>query len=234
MNLIELADLHLDALYERDAVGLITASRDPDVTPPWFHLVRTPDGNRWLLGAKLEDARRERLAAILSVQPPISDCADALVHPSDLEAIRAALAEPASSVHGYCGPAFFFPKQLPATDRAELLAEIPEAALRGPFAWLSNGGEASHPIAVVRAHSGEVASVCHSARSTSGAAEAGVETAGEYRGRGYGSLAVVKWAAAVREGGRLPLYSTEWENTASRALARSLGLICYAEDLHIG
>ncbi len=115
-----------------------------------------------------------------------------------------------------------------------MLYELPEAARRGPFAWLGDAGEASHPIAVVRADNSEVASVCHSARSTSGAAEAGVETADEYRGRGYGSLAVLKWAAAVREGGRMPLYSTEWENTASRALARSLGLICYAEDLHIG
>lgn len=44
---------------------------------PRLHLVRTPDGNRWLLGARLEDARRERLASILSVQPSISDCADA-------------------------------------------------------------------------------------------------------------------------------------------------------------
>jgi hypothetical protein len=44
---------------------------------------------------------------------------------------------------------------------------------------------------------------------------------------------VVAWATAVREGGRVPLYRTEWGNTASRALARRLGLICYAEDLHL-
>src|SRR6266446_10027402 len=101
MNLIELADLHLDALYERDAVGCITASRDPDVMPPPFHLVRTPDGNRWLLGARLDDARRERLASILSVQPSISDCADALAHPPDLETIRRVIVEHAFPVREY-------------------------------------------------------------------------------------------------------------------------------------
>jgi predicted GNAT family acetyltransferase len=66
------------------------------------------------------------------------------------------------------------------------------------------------------------------------AAEAGVETREQYRGRGYGSIAVVAWAAAVRQGGRMPLYSAEWENIASRALASRIGLICYAEDVHLG
>jgi len=47
-------------------------------------------------------------------------------------------------------------------------------------------------------------------------------------------MAVVAWAAAVRQGGRVPLYSTDWENTAARALASRLRLVCYAEDFHIG
>jgi len=232
--LIELADLHLDALYERDAVGFITGSRDPSVSPPRFHLVRTLERNRWLLGASLESAQREQLASILSLQPPISDCADAEARPPNLEAIRAALAQHAPPVREYRGPAFFFPSQLPAVDRAELLATARGAPREGPFAYLGNAGDASHPIAIVRANNETVASICYSARSTSVAAEAGVETAAEYRGRGYGLRVVVAWATAVREGGRVPLYSTEWGNTASRALARRLGLICYAEDLHIG
>ena len=232
--MLDLADLHLDALYERDAAGFITASRDPDVTPPWFHLVRTPGGNRWLLGARVEPAQRERLTSILSVQPPISDCSDAQAHPPDLETIRAALAEHAPQVHDYRGPAFFFPDQLPTANRAELLADLREASREGPFAWLRHAGEASLPIAVVRADNGDVVSVCYSARSTSAAAEAGVDTVEEYHRRGYGSMAVLAWAAAVRQAGRVPLYSTEWENIASLALVSRLGLICYAEDLHIG
>jgi predicted GNAT family acetyltransferase len=64
-------------------------------------------------------------------------------------------------------------------------------------------------------------------------AEAGVETIERFRGRGYGTTSVVAWAAAIRREGRVPLYSTEWENKASRALASSLGLVCYGEDLHI-
>lgn len=231
---IELADLHLDALYARDAAGFITASRDRAVTPPRFHLVRTPAGNRWLLRAGLDYAQRERLASILSAQPQVSDCADAQEHPPDLETLRAVLAEHAPVVGEYRGPAFYFPDQLPTHDGAELLTDRRQAPRDGQFAWLREADEESQPIALVRAGNGHVVSVCYSARSTSAVAEAGVETAEQYRGHGYGSTAVVAWAVALRQAGRIPLYSTDWENIASRALATHLALVCYAEDLHVG
>lgn len=231
---LHLAGLHLDALYVRDAAGFVTASRDPNVTPPPFHLVRTPGGNRWVLAARLGTAQRAQLATVLSVQPPIADCADAQAHPAALQTIAAALAEHASAAREYCGPAFFFPDQLPTASHAELLADVRNAPREGPFAWLRDADPESGPIAMVRADNGDVASVCYSARSAPAVAEAGVETVGEYRLRGYGSIAVVAWATTVRQGGRVPLYSTQWENIASRALASRLGLICYAEDLHIG
>jgi hypothetical protein len=232
-NPLSLADVHLDALYDLDAAGCIAASRDPDVTPPLFHLVRTSGGNRWLIAATLEPAHRERLASILSVQPPIVDCAEAQAHAPDLDAVRAELSERLPLLE-YRGPAFLFPDQLPTEDRVELLTDVGQASGDGPFAWLRSARQASHPIAIMRAHNGDVASICFSARSSQVAAEAGVETREQYRGRGYGSIAVVAWAAAVRQGGRMPLYSAQWENIASRALASRIGLICYAEDVHLG
>jgi hypothetical protein len=232
MTSVELAEVHLGALYSLSAGGLIAASRDATVTPPWFHLLRMPVGNRWLLGAALGSAQRKRLASILSVERPISDCVDALAHPPDLGTIRRALAD-LGSVREYRGPAFFFPNEVSTPERAELLADLTEAPRDGPFAWLRSAPATSHPVAIVRGDHHQVASVCYSARSTAVAAEAGVETADEYRGRGYGSMAVLGWAAAVRKSGRTALYSTEWENMASRALASRLGLICYAEDLHM-
>jgi hypothetical protein len=227
-------DLHLDALYQRDARGFVSASRDPGLKPPHFHLVRTPIGNRWLLGASLNRAQRERVTAILSVEPLISDCADAETHPLDIDAIRAAIREHADPLREYRGPAFVFPDQINASTRAMLLVDLRQAPREGPFAWLGTAEENAHPIAIVRVGNGEVASVCYSARSTSAAAEAGVETAERYRRQGYGSMAALAWAAAVQQSGRVPLYSTSWENIASRLLAQRLGLTCYGEDLHLG
>jgi predicted GNAT family acetyltransferase len=77
-------------------------------------------------------------------------------------------------------------------------------------------------------------SLCHSARLTAQAAEAGVETLEAYRGRGYAPNVVAGWAHAIRATGRTPLYSTAWHNFASQAVARRLGLLQYGTNLSIG
>jgi len=65
------------------------------------------------------------------------------------------------------------------------------------------------------------------------AAEAGVETLPGFRGRGFAARAVAAWAGAVAGAGLLPLYSSDWSNRASLALAARLGLIRYGVDLHL-
>ena len=80
---------------------------------------------------------------------------------------------------------------------------------------------------------GSAVAVCASVRTISSAHEAGVETAPSFRGHGYASAVVAEWANMVRARGAEPLFSTSWQNTASRALARSLGLRQFGADLHI-
>jgi len=72
---------------------------------------------------------------------------------------------------------------------------------------------------------GAAVSLCHSARLTDRAAEAGVETLDVYRGRGYASVVVAGWAHAIQATGRIPLYRTSWDNLASQAVARRLRLV---------
>jgi GNAT superfamily N-acetyltransferase len=133
------------------------------------------------------------------------------------------------------GPAYGFPEALPFTagvtriTRADLdllqrMAPDLEATAR-EF-------ESREPILAVL-EEGSAVSLCFSSRLTGLAAEAGVETLEGYRGRGYASAAVAAWARTVRASGRVPLYSTSWENLASQAVARRLGLNQYATDLSI-
>jgi predicted GNAT family acetyltransferase len=76
-------------------------------------------------------------------------------------------------------------------------------------------------------------SICRSARITTKAHEAGVETLPDFRGKGYAAAVTAEWARRVREAGALPLYSTAWENVASQTVARKLNLRCYGTDFHI-
>ena len=80
---------------------------------------------------------------------------------------------------------------------------------------------------------GRAVSMCATVRTTGRADEAGVDTPPEFRGRGFAGHVVAAWAVAVVRLGRTPLYSTSWENAASQAVARKLGLIQFGADLHI-
>jgi RimJ/RimL family protein N-acetyltransferase len=104
--------------------------------------------------------------------------------------------------------------------------------LAGPFDWLARELDEVSP-AVVSLERGAAVSVCHCAARGPRAAEAGIETQESARGRGHARRAVAAWAAHVRAAGLQPLYSTRWKNSASLALAASLGAVAYAEDFRL-
>lgn len=209
-------------LYEIDDDGLLLRPRAPDVPNRRFHLTRTTSGNRWLISASLPPEERAHLHEALAAEPVLES----------LELME--WREPAvfrGREDVYRGPAFAFPEHIPDTrEVTETLRDTKDAASVPQLAWIREASPDEHPLAVARNNAGEIVAVCHSARLTVEAAEAGVETAVEYRGRGYGAAVVAAWAAAVRADGRLPLYSTRWSNTASRGIARKLHLAQYGED----
>ena len=146
---------------------------------------------------------------------------------ADPEAVRATLKAKAPVEREHRGPAYVLPAHLRAGPRAvpvthpallhpELAPWGPELALRRPCFGVMDGGL--------------VVSICCCARTTPEAAEAGVETATGYRGRGLAAKAVSAWAEAVIASGRVAFYSTSRENLASQAVARKLGATEFGED----
>jgi hypothetical protein len=220
--LFELADLHLDLLYERDGEGRIlrTRTRDQRATPR-YHLTRTTEGNRWLVAAELPGEERSRLEEALSGEPVVAS----------LEEMEERA--PGVTIGGirHSGPGFCFPAEPASIGGAEVVGnDIAGVRTVPELDWIRELTLRERPIAVALSSDGDVVSVCHSARSTERGAEAGLETATQYRGRGLAVAVVAAWAAAVNAEGWLPLYSTEWSNGASRAVARKLGLVMYGED----
>jgi GNAT superfamily N-acetyltransferase len=132
----------------------------------------------------------------------------------------------------WAGPAFHFPSAILPSSRAVVVAEANAAILRPHLSSWLDAIAIYRPMLALTV-GGEAVAVCASVRTTAVAHEAGVETAPDYRGRGYATAVVAAWANAVRQMGATPLYSTSWQNVASRALARKLGLRLFGVDLHI-
>jgi hypothetical protein len=230
--------LHLDVLYETDDRGRLLRVRGSDRPPPLAHLLRTPLGNRWLVGATLPEDTAARLETAFADEP-VTDPDEWEQHePRCLETVRALLdpfRRPDVEEPEYRGPAFAFPDEIVVIGASELyLPDGGPSVGASDLAWIASASEEERPLVVARDDHGFVVAVCHSGRATSEGAEAGLATVPEARRRGHALAVTSRWAVEVRASGRTPLYSTRWENEASRAVARRLGLVRYAEDWHLG
>ena len=243
---MRISDLHLleiqaDALFTHDSRGRIGYVNEPDGDrAPRFFFGRTKEGNLWRFRDDLTDDTVRQLDR-LAADEPVDD--DLRAEPRNLgaflEVLRADRADPST----YAGPAFRFPDELPplpASANVTRLTRENSHVLQG-LGWdldastLENSAqefEARGPFMVVIVD-GAAVSACFCARLTTRAAEAGVETAEASRGRGYAPAVVAAWAHAVRAMGRIPLYSTSWDNLASQTVARKLGLVQYGTDLSL-
>jgi hypothetical protein len=217
-------ELQLATLYETDAAGRLTTTREPAKVPaPIFVLIRSTIATAFGIRAGLPPQLADELSVLARDEPPVRDLRDP---PRHVDRYRA-LGTSESS-----GPSFELPDWVSAPTDIAVVDD--ERALTANFRGWSPGEIAAGcaPMMAVLVD-GQPVSICFSARRSAVAAEAGVETALAYRGRGYASRVTSAWAAAVRATGRTPLYSTSWTNTASLAVARKLGLIAYASTWSI-
>ena len=216
-------DLHLHTLFRLDSAGRILGTREPvPEAGPRFALIRGRASCAWAVRADVPRGIAEELDGLAGAEPPVADFGDAPVHAERYRTL----------VGGevYAGPAFSFPKTVEQPD-AMVHVNALQLLARHFSGWTAAEIPGRSPIVAVT-EDGHTVSVCFSARRSEKAAEAGLETAEAYRGRGFGPQ--VTAALAVRALGRVPLYSTSWENGASLAVARKLGLVAYASGWSLG
>ena len=104
--------------------------------------------------------------------------------------------------------------------------------LKGPMAAWREDVEEGWPL-WARLEDGAAVAVCCSVRRSEHAHEAGVETRPDRRGLGYGSAVTAAWIRGMQALRVLPIYSTSWENEASRGVARRLALVPFGTDYHL-
>lgn len=225
----ELVRIHVETLFVHNARGRMLRVNEPERRPaPRFYLARHAQGNEWRFRDDLDENLIHALESACRDEPYGDAFLQSAPDPARFEAILVR-SEPIQRT--WAGPAYRFPLALPESTGAVLIDESNSHLLGHHLsAWLEDTQRCQPFVACL--HDGRAVSLCCSGRTTAQAHEAAVETAEDFRGRGYATRAVAAWANAVRGIGCIPLYSTSWANMGSRALAARLGLICYASDLH--
>jgi RimJ/RimL family protein N-acetyltransferase len=227
----ELMEIQAGILFQYDANGRILGSNEPNGTfGPRLFLGRTKDGHVARFGATVPKAVVRQLEEIVKREPSGGDLS---ADPVEMQAIREALSQHAPVSREAGGPAYRFPESFAVPDNVVQLTAENRDLVKETFRWLFDELDDWAPGFAVVAD-GVAVSVCYSSRIGSQAAEAGVDTLPDYRGRGYAPAVTAGWATAVRGSGRIPLYSTAWDNLASQAVARRLGMIVYGSDMSWG
>jgi RimJ/RimL family protein N-acetyltransferase len=232
----DLMQIHVSALYRQDDRHRLVAVNEPgdprpdDPPAPRLFLGRTRVGNLWRFRHDLANSSTIELEAVLRTEPVAVDLTQP---PQCLTVLQATLARDAPLTGIWSGPAWRFPDEILPTEHEVIpVTTANDDLVRSIFPVLADDLPWRQPcLAIVT--DGRLASLCYSARNTPIAAEAGVDALEEFRGRGYAPAVVAAWARAVRAEGRIPLYSTSWDNPASRSVARKLGLVQYGADLSI-
>jgi RimJ/RimL family protein N-acetyltransferase len=218
--------LHVDALFTRDAHGDLLRVNEPNgAAAPRFFLGQTTEGLFLRFRADVSEETRRELADAASLEV-LNDL------PATPETYQEILGNTAAVEKTWSGPVFSFPEALPVGDETIVITDDSAHYLRPHLAaWLGDVHSCAPLVALVIDDA--AVAICGSVRITDHACEAGVETTAAARGRGYAGKVVSAWARAIRAAGKTPLYSTSWENNASRAVARKLGLTQFGTDLHI-
>ena len=229
-SVTELMQAHVEVLFTLDGRGRMrSANESGGGAAPRFFLGQTSEGNQHWFRDDLEDDMVRQLESLCEREPIRTD-----LHgpPANSGRYEALLAEHSPIESVWAGPAYYVAEEIEAPETTVLISED-DRDLLSPFLedWFDDVSDCQ-PFAVAL-QDGRAVSLCATVRTTAKADEAGVDTHPDFRGHGFAGQVVATWAEAVHQLGRVPLYSTSWQNTASQAVARKLGLVQFGTDLHI-
>lgn len=230
---LELMNVHVRALFTHDEASRLLLVNEPDGArppAPRLFLGRTRAGNVWRFRAGLPEILTRELDSLCADEPPASNESDE--PPRHAESYVRLLEQHAPVGRVSAGPVYHFAEDIAPTRHPVAVTESDAEKLGGGFEEFVAELPAWQPF-VALLDGGRAVSVCRSVRITPEAHEAGVETLPDFRGRGYAQEVVAEWARRVRRAGAIPLYSTSWENNASRAVAHKLRLRFYGADFQI-
>lgn len=215
-SVVNTPELQLRTLFVLDGARRIVGTREavPGLGP-LFSLIRDRDSCAWAVRADVDRDVADELDGLAGNEPPVTDLRQVPVYAERYKSLLEGRVD--------SGPSFAFPETITRPAGVVVIEDI-DVLSRHFSGWAASEIPGCAPIVGVL-EGGYAVSVCFSARRSDEAAEAGVETAVDWRGRGLAPRVTAAWASAVRGSGRIPLYSTSWSNEASLAVARKLGLV---------
>ncbi len=203
--------------------------RPEDHPAPVVFIGRTRGGSVVRFRYDVPEALCQRVQAIIQAQLSSGNLYES---PSCLATVKDLLTPYITTDQQWIGPAYRFPDSLGGSPEVVRIDRSTAYLLEFGFSDLIPELDHCQPVVAI-VEGDKAVSVCQSVRKSEKAEEAGVDTLLSHRGKGYAAQVVAGWAGVVREQGRIPLYSTSWDNKASQRVAEKLGLQIYGVDMHI-
>ncbi len=228
---LERLEIEIDTLWLRDGRNRLVKDAGPNAGPvPHLVVSASRDGRTVAIGSEVPDALAVELWALVAAEAPSPDPA---AMPACLARCEELLKDPLGLVEISSGPSYVVPPSVAFASSAKIERSdgdnIDAMRDRNPeLAWtaeewrqLLDGAFGPWAVATI---DDRVIAVCHSARLTNRAAEAGIWTDPDFRGQGHAAAATAAWASLPALDGRLLFYSTSATNVSSQRVAARLKL----------
>ena len=232
LNDRQLIEIETETLFIHDHNQRLQSHNDPTGPKriaPRFYLGRTKAGNIRHFRHDLPDEIVRQLDEIFALEPIAINLRDRPVH---FERFKDILQTHETVQRAGMGLAYRFPDEIKRPANVVRITRENAELLRDGFSDTIPELDFVQPCMAI-VEDGRAVSLCQSVRLSPQGHEAGLETLEAYRRRGYATAVVAGWAAAVRDLGLIPFYSTELGNVASQGVTQKLGLVIYGADLSV-